>query len=126
MADLDELHSSGSTKIAGSDATGNETNFVDATSLRDLQVADVPNQTGLNATLSLTTTAQELKVGGSTMTNRKYVKFEALSNNVKWGDDTNCLFDAFKSQFFMIPAGTTNKIYMKMSSGTGTASVGES
>jgi hypothetical protein len=103
----------------------NGTNVAGVTSLSDLQVVDVPNQTGLSATLSLTTTAVEGKVGASTMTNRKYIEMQALVTNVKWGYDTTCPFDLFKSQFFSLPAGTNCKVYFKMSTGTGSVAIGE-
>jgi len=100
-------------------------NTAEVTSLGDLQVTDSPNQTGLSATLSLTTTPQEGKVGGSTMTNRKYVEMQALDSNVKWGYNTACPFDLFKNQFFSLPAGENCKVYFKMSVGTGSVAFSE-
>lgn len=99
--------------------------IAEITPLNDFQVVDVPNQTGLSAVLSLTTTFQEGKVGASTMSDRKYVEMQALSNNVKWGYDSTCPFDLFKNQFFSLPAGTNCKVYFKMSVGTGSIAFSE-
>ena len=100
---------------------GDGTDLAEVTTLKDLQTADVPNQTGLNIALALTTTAIEGKVGVTTLANRKYIEMQALTTNVKWGYDTTCPFDLFKNQFFSLPAGFNCKIYFKSS--TGTASV---
>jgi hypothetical protein len=125
MGDLTEVEASQSVKIAGSNSGGTESSFVNASSLGDLQTADVPNQVGLDIVLNLTTTAVEGKVGGSTMTNRKFVEMQALSTGVKWGYSTACPFDLFKNQFFALPAGTNCKVYFKMSSGTGDVAFAE-
>lgn len=125
MADLTELQSSGSTKIVGSDSSGLETTPVRATTLGEIQTVDIPNQTGLSKLLNLTTTPIEGKVGVFTMTNRKYIEMQAITSLVKWGYDTTCPFDLFKSQFFSLPAGENCKVYFKMTSGTGSVAIGE-
>jgi hypothetical protein len=125
MADLDEVLSALPVKIMGSGSTGVEQTPVQSTTLGELQVADIPNQTGLSTTLALTTTAIEGKVGASTMVNRKYIEMQGLSNNIKWGYTTTCDFDLFKSQFFSLPAGTNCKVYFKMSTGTGSVAISE-
>lgn len=125
MADLSEIQSSPITKLVGSDPSGSENNPVNATPKGDLQTADVPNQTGLNATLSLTTSAQEAKVGATALADRKFLDAQATSSNVKWGYDTTCPFDLFKNQFFSLPAGFNCKIYFKVSTGTGSVAIGE-
>lgn len=123
--DLNQKQVSGQTKVVGADTNGSETNYAAVTTAADLQTADVPNQVGLETTLSLTTTAQELKVGGSALVNRKFVCAQATTNNVKWGYTSACLFDLFKNQYMELPAGSTCKVYMKVSTGTGTAVVAE-
>lgn len=125
MADLNNIEAAGSTIIVGSDATGTETSPVKATTLGEIQSADVPNQTGLSGLVALTTIAVEGKVGVSTMTNRKYIEMQAISSNVKWGYDTDCPFDLFKNQFFSLPAGENCKVYFKVSTGTGSVAIGE-
>lgn len=125
MADLTEKQAALPSKLFGSDANGDETNPVGASTLLDMFVADVPNQTGLSATLALTTTAVEGKVGAVTMTNRKYIEMQALSTGIKWGYDITCPFDLFKNQFFSLPAGSNCKVYFKMFTGTGSVAIGE-
>jgi hypothetical protein len=125
MADLNDIQAAQQVKLIGQDATGVESTPVKSTTLGDLNVSDIPNQTGLSATVALTTAAVEGKVGGSTMVNRKYIEMQALSNNVKWGYDTTCPFSLFKDQFFSLPAGENCKVYFKMSSGTGSVAIGE-
>lgn len=125
MVDLSNLEAAQQVKLIGQDAAGAETTPVKSTPLGDIQAADVPNQVGLNIILNLTTAAVEGKVGASTMANRKYIEMQALSNNVKWGYDSSCPFDLFKSQFFSLPAGENCKLYFKMSTGTGQVAIGE-
>jgi hypothetical protein len=125
MADLSDINSAQQTKIVGQSASGAETNAVGSTSLGELTVADVPNQTGLTTTLGLTTTAIEGKVGALTMTNRKYIEMQALTNNIKWGYNTNCDFKLFKNQFFSLPMGSNCKVYFKVTTGTGSVAIGE-
>lgn len=125
MADLNDVQTAQETKIVGQSSNGTETNPVGATPLNDLQTADVPNQTGVNVILNLTTAAIEGKVGANALTNRKIVEMQALSSNVKWGYDSTCPFDLFKSQFFSLPVGENCKIYFKVSTGTGQVAFGE-
>lgn len=91
---------------------------IDNTPLGEVTVADVPNQTGLNSVLNLTTTAIEGKVGATTLFDRKYIEMQALTTNVKWGYDLSCPFDLFKGQFFALPSGTNCKVYFKAATGT--------
>lgn len=126
MADLSGIQATEAIKIVGSDSSGLELTPVTSTTLGDLSVADVPNQVGVETTISLTTSAVEAKVGGSALTNRKYVTLQALANNAKFGYTTACLYNIFKDQFLIIPAGANCKIYVKSSSGTPGIIVGES
>lgn len=125
MDDPVDTKTTDAVRIVGSASDGTEQTPVKSTGQADLQTADVPNQQGVNTTLNLTTTAQEAKVGVSTLTDRKFVEIYTTVNNVKWGYDTTCPFDLLKNQFASIPAGTNNKVYLKMSTGTGTCVVAE-
>lgn len=125
MADLTGVESSQSVKLVGQNTAGVEQTPVNSTTLGDLTVADVPNQTGLNAILNLTTTAIEGKVGANALTNRKYIEMQGLTTNVKWGYDSSCPFDLFKNQFFSLPMGENCKIYFKASTGTAEVAFGE-
>jgi len=76
-------------------------------------------------TLTATTTAQVAKVGGSNLSNRKYVFIQAKGSNVKWGFSSACLFDAFKDQLIWIPASEYIDVYIKRTSGTASVIIGE-
>lgn len=78
---------------------------------------------GVDTTILLTTTAVELKVGGSVLADRKYIFLQARDNNIRWGFNTSCNFDIFKNQFIIMPLGVT--IYAKTTTGTGTIVIGE-
>ena len=83
----------------------------------NLKVVDQSINTGLDSTLTLTTTPILLKVGVAQLTERTYVLLQALGNNIKWGFDTNCRFDIYKNQFMILPIGDA-VIYLKTSTGT--------
>jgi hypothetical protein len=125
MADLSDLNSAQNTKLTGQDNSGVETYPIKSYSNNELAVSDIPNQTGVNATLNLTTTAVEGKVGANALVNRKYVEMLALTTNVKWGYDSTCPFELYKSQFFSLPMGENCKVYFKASTGTAQVVVGE-
>lgn len=97
----------------------------EAIRITEITDADVPNQTGLNTTLGLTTTAIEGKVGLVALVDRKYIEMQALTNNVRWGYDASCPFTLFKNQFFALPAGPACKFYFKTSSGIGQVVISE-
>ncbi len=105
--------------------TGKSNDFVaDVNDKDELLVEDIPQQ-GVSVVLSLTTTAQELKVGATALPGRKYIEMQALDKNVKWGYDSSCPFDLFKNQFFSLPAGASCTVYLKSSTGTADIAVSE-
>lgn len=124
MGDISEINASQAVKIIGSGPDGSESNPVEASSNNELYNADCVNHAAIDIVLSLTTTPQEVKVGASRQVNRKYLWMQALDANVKWGFDTNCRFDLFKNQMIIHPVGNV-PVYMKVSTGTGSAAVGE-
>lgn len=95
-----------------------ETNFVEINSDKDMQVTDSPNSGGVDKVFNLTTTAQEVRVGASPKTNRKYIYLEALDRNIKWGFNTDCNFSLKRGSFFILPVGQNTTVYAKTSSGT--------
>ena len=120
MADLDETQQSEVTRITNPD----ESNLVEVNSESNLLAIDTP-QSGLSATLNLTTTAIELKVGANAKTDRRLIEMQALTKNVKWGYNSNCDFDLFKNQFFSLPCGENCIVYLKASTGTASIAVSE-
>jgi hypothetical protein len=124
MADLSDVNAGQTVKIVGMGSTGAETNAVGAKSNNELLASDCINTSASDRVLALTTTAVEVKVGGTRLTNRKYIFLQALSSNVKWGFNTTCNFDLFKNQFFVLPTGNVT-VYIKVSIGTGSCAIGE-
>ena len=120
MADIGDEQQSEVTRISGA----NEENIVSVNNILEFSVNDTPQQ-GLSATLTLTTTAQELKVGAVALVNRKLIEMQALDKNIKWGYNTNCDFDLFKNQFFSLPCGEGCTLYLKTSVGTANIAVSE-
>jgi len=126
MADLNEIESSGSTKIAGSDNSGNESNYTGVSTNKEVFIRDTHDNGGLDAVIALTTTPVEGKVGATPKAERKYVIMEALDNNIVWGfSNTTQSFDLFKSQLIMVPLGENTEIWFKMKNGTGSVAFGE-
>lgn len=122
MADLTDIQAAQSIKIIGSDTSGVESTPAAVKTNQEVKTSDACDTAGSDILLTLdSTTPVEGKVGGSRLTNRKYVIMEALVNNVKWGFDTNCRFNLFKSQLIIMPIGNL-PIYFKLSSGGSTPS----
>lgn len=120
MADITDEQQSEVTRISGN----NEENVVAVNDILEFYVNDTPQQ-GVSTVLSLTTTAQELKVGATALLHRKTIEMQALTKNVKWGYNTNCEFDLFKNQFFALPCGESCTLYLKASIGTADVAVSE-
>lgn len=122
MADLNELQASQAVKIAGADATGAETNFVNATSAGDLKAVDAANTSCLFTNVNVTNTAAELKVGGSRLTNRKLLIIEPLGSDIyigyTSGVTTSNGMKITKGQIFGLPVGDTISVYAIASGGS--------
>lgn len=87
--------------------------------------SDAVELSGVSGTIALTTTAVELKIGGSRLANRKYIWMEAQNSNVLWGfSSSTCVFNNFKNQLLCFPIGDV-AIFAKMSTGTGSTAFGE-
>jgi hypothetical protein len=102
------------------------TDTANVTATLDLQTDDRINTSGLDAVVALTVTPVEAKVGASALVERKYLILEGLSINIKWGfSNTTQSFDLFKNQMLMIPVGPNVHVWLKTTTGTGSAGVGE-
>lgn len=99
MADLTDLQSAQTVKIAGSDSSGIEQGYVNQFNSQ-IQSADILNGTTVQTTLSVTNTAQQCKVGASNLANRKMLIIQAQGTNLTYGF-------ASGSQPFNLPNGTT-------------------
>lgn len=72
---------------------------------------------GVYATLTVGTSATELKVGGSAQSDRKYVTIQLLtSGQLYWGYDSSVTTSngtrAFRFQFLMLPVGEGVSVYL--------------
>lgn len=101
MADLNGLQAAQTVKLAGADSSGNETNYVNATSNGEFKAADIINVSVAQSLLSIAAGAVvEVKVGSSRLVNRKSVQIQAQGTNITYGYISS-------SQIFTIPNGTT-------------------
>lgn len=87
MADLSEIQAAQSIKIIGADALATETTPVNSTDTGHLLTADLINEgTGVQAAITVSTTAIEAKVGASPLSNRKLLTVYNNSNQtIYWG-----------------------------------------
>lgn len=81
--------------------------------------------TPLNGTLSATTTAQPLRVGGSNLITRETVAIYATDNSVVWGYDASCPFPVPKKNYLFLEANRNQDIYIKTKSGTSDVIIAE-
>jgi hypothetical protein len=116
MADIGETQQSEVVRIANPD----ESNLVEVSSNSEVRSVDTANNGGVDSVLTISSGATvELKVGGSARTDRKYVQIQALGTDVKWGYTISTQsFDAFKSQFFILPIGDGTTVYIKNNGGS--------
>lgn len=77
---------------------------------------DSLNDSAVYGTLSVGTTAVEVKVGGSPLTNRKMVHMLAEDNQIYWGYDASVTTSngtrIYKNQFVELPIGPDISIYV--------------
>ena len=99
MADLNPTEASGSTKIVGSEADGTETTPIGSIS-DSLKVSDTLNGAGVQGTLTVGTTAVELKVGASVLANRKTCGLDNSSNSTIYWGYTNAVTTANGRRIF--------------------------
>jgi hypothetical protein len=130
MADLVGKKRSEPSRLVGADpVTGDESNFVGATSNNDLMVTDVPNTSGLYGTISVGTTPVELKVGAVALANRKIITVQPKGTGVFFGYDASVTTatgsELFKNQTLIVPAGGLITVYLVASAGTVDVRIGE-
>jgi hypothetical protein len=91
MADLTDLQAAQTVKVAGSDSTGAESNYVNATAKGDLSTSDGIRDGGVYGALSIPTanTPVEAKVGGARLANRKFLQIYSNNNGLFWGLDSS-------------------------------------
>ena len=86
MADLVEKDSSQVVKITGSNAAGDESNYVNSTANGELLIADISNNGGTQGAITVGTSAVEAKVGSTALSNRKNLTiYNNSGNTIYWG-----------------------------------------
>lgn len=124
MADLNEIQAAQSIKIIGADATATETTPVNATATGNLLTADIINEgTGVEGAITVSTTAVEVKVGVSRLSNRKSVTAHNNgSSTLYWGYTSSVTSSSgtplFKDQFISWDVGPTQAVYIIAASGS--------
>jgi hypothetical protein len=117
MADLPTKKRTESTRIIGADpTTGDETNHAHVTANNDLSVSDRINDSGVQAELTVGTSAVAVRVGGSNLATRKVVTAMPKDNSVYWGY-TNLVTTTtgtriFKNQMVVWDIGPDLDIYL--------------
>lgn len=86
MADLSDIQAALTVKVVGSGLTGTETTPIKSSVNGDLGVVDTMTTGGVHGTVSVSTTAIAIRVGGSNLTERKNMMFYNDGNNtIYWG-----------------------------------------
>ncbi len=97
----------------------------DLDSADGLQVVEESINYAVETTLSVNTTPQVVKVGGSNLENRIYVFIQPAGQNVKWGFSTSCVFSVPKDASVWIPVNDGQNVYLKTTAGTVNVAVAE-
>jgi hypothetical protein len=117
MGDLPTKKRTEPTRLVGADpSTGDETNFQGVTANNDAMVVDKVNTDGVEAELTVGTTAVPIRVGGSNLANRKVVTAQPKDNQIYWGWTSSVTTTTgtriFKNQFVQWKVGATKDVYL--------------
>lgn len=86
------------------------------------KVTEALNTSAVYGSLTVGTTAVEVKVGGSVLANRKTVTLQPKDNKIFWGYDSSVTVSngtqVFKDQFMPLPVGANISIWL-ISDGAG-------
>lgn len=85
MGDIEQKNASLPVFVMGSDSTGTETYPVRATPNQDLGVTDLLVSGGVQAAMSVGTSAVAARVGVSNLSNRKSLTVLPTDGNIYWG-----------------------------------------
>lgn len=116
MADLSELQSSLSVKVAGSSLSGVETNYVAVDASGAVQINPTLNTGGQYRAQSVTTTAGEALGAATILTNRKLLTITPTTGVVYWGYNSSVTTangtPIFKNQTLALSASDIVHIYL--------------
>ena len=126
MADAPKRNAAGNTKVIGSDSSGNETNYVNASANLEQFVVDRLNNGGEDSVINVTAgTPVEIKVGASPRTERKLVLVQPDGKILFGFSNTTQSFRVFKNQIIRISLGPNTSFWIDAVSGTVPVSIGE-
>jgi hypothetical protein len=90
---------------------------------------DVLEQSASYGTLTVGTSAVELKVGGSALTNRQAITMLPITRDIYWGYNSSVTTSTgtklFKGQFLMLPIGPSVTVYLIAASAGTDVRIGE-
>lgn len=117
MADLTDSQSAQNTKLIGASSSGVESNFIDSSATGELFGVDALNAGGTQGAITVGTSAVEVKVGASALTNRKLVTLHNNSNaTFYWGYTSGVTTSTgtpiFKDQVMFWAAKSSAPIYV--------------
>ena len=101
MADLSEKDSSQAVKVVGSDSSGAETNYIGVDGNGKLKTNDIISTQGLQLTITVGTSAVEVKVGANRLVDRVAVSVDNTSNStIYWGYDSGTTTTNYAGRIF--------------------------
>lgn len=129
MADLTEQQAGGTTKVIGSDLTGNETNFLGITDEGELKVASFPNLSYISSVKTINTIESIGAVGVSNLSNRKSLSiYNKGAQDIYYGPtgvtDTTGI-PIFKDEVLSLDIGDGVDLYLVTKTGSATVIVQE-
>jgi hypothetical protein len=85
MADLSVVDRADFVKLVGSDPIGGETTPIKSSLNGDIATSDIADNSGVDGSLSVGTTALAARVGGANLANRKLLIIQAIGGVIYWG-----------------------------------------
>lgn len=126
MADLIDILAAQSVKIIGANSTGVETTPVNSSVNGDLNTTNIANTSGVAAAIAVSTTAVEMKVGATTLANRKLLLIQAQAAGYSWGLTSGSQpFDFPNGTILSFAFGPNISVWVKKASGTSNIAVAE-
>lgn len=126
MADITDRKRSAPVQLVGG-GSDDEEYITNVTGIKEISTSDILDNAWTTGTITVGTTAIELKVGASAKTDRKNVFFQLLSGGkIYWGfSNSNTPFIAFKYQMTAIAVGDGTTIWIKADEAGKSVAVGE-
>lgn len=126
MADLSDKEAAQTIKIAGSDASGLETNFVKASDNGDLSTSDIINVAAQNRVMTITTSPVEALGAGVGLSSRKLLVIQAQTANIKYGFTVGSQpFTLANGASLYLSVGPDIHVYLVRTTGSGPVAVAE-